>query len=54
MKMILREEKTKKEEKKKKKSADVRKIREEETLREVTVKIVLEKTDIQEEIIVEA
>jgi len=49
----LREEKTK-EEKKRKKSVDIRRIKEEKTLREITVKIELEKIDIQERITVEA
>ena len=43
----------KKEEKEKIKSVDVRKIKEEEILREVTIKIELERIDIQEEITVE-
>jgi len=50
----LREEKAKKEEKEKRKSVDIRKIKEEETLREVMIKIKLERIDIQEEITVEA
>ena len=49
-KTILREEKSKK--KKRKKMKDVRKV-EKELLREVTVKIGLERIDMQEEIIVE-
>jgi len=47
----LRKKNTKKEEKEK--SVDVRKIKEEEALREVTVKIELERIDTQEGIIVE-
>ena len=47
----MRKKNTKKEEKEK--SVDVRKIKEEEALREVTVKIELERIDTQEEIIVE-
>jgi len=47
----LRKKNTKKEEKKK--LVDVRKIKEEEALREVTVKIELERIDKQEGIIVE-
>jgi len=49
----LREKNVKKEEKEKIKSVDVRKIKEEEILREVTIKIELERIDIQEEITVE-
>jgi len=49
-KTILREEKAKK--KKKKKMKDVRKV-EEELLREVTIKIRLERIDMQEKIMVE-
>jgi len=52
-KTILKEENTKKEEKRKKKSVDVRKIKEKEILREVMVKIRLERIDMQEKIIVE-
>ena len=44
--MVLREEKAKKEEKERKKSVDVRKIKEGETLRKVTVKLGLERIDI--------
>ena len=47
----MRKKNTKKEEKEK--SVDVRKIKEEEALREVTVKIELERIDTQEGIIVE-
>jgi len=49
----LREKNVKKEEKEKIKSVDVRKIKEEEILREVTIKIELERIDIQEGITVE-
>jgi len=52
-KTILKEENIKKEEKRKKKSVNVRKIKEKEILREVMVKIRLERIDMQEEIIVE-
>ena len=51
--MILREEKLK-EEKKKQEVVEVRKKEEEELLREVTVKIGLERINTQKEIIVEA
>jgi len=53
-KTILREKKAKKEEKERKKSVNVRKIKEEETLREVIVKIGLERIDTQKRIMVEA
>ena len=52
-KTISREKKTKKEKKEKNKSVDIRKTKEGEVLRKVTVKIGLERMDMQEGITVE-
>jgi len=52
-KTILREKKTKEEKKEKNKSVDIRKTKEEEILREVTVKIGLERIYMQKGITIE-
>jgi len=52
-KTILREKKTKEEKKEKNKSIDIRKTKEGEVLREVIVKIGLERIDMQEGITIE-
>jgi len=53
-KTIFQEKKTKNKKKEKRKSVNIRKTKEGETLREVTVKIGLERIDTQESIMVEA
>ena len=53
-KTILKEKKAKNKKKEKRKSVNIRKTKEGETLREVTVKIGLERIDTQESIMVEA
>jgi len=53
-KTILKEKKAKNKKKEKRKSVNIRKTKEGETLREVTVKIGLERIDTQEGIMVEA